>query len=245
MQQLLEVQPFTYASILESCCRFYLYGLYFATYHPGLPFEIYIIKQHLQNCLKSLFDLYCQVHFEFGDKQGLRSCACMLSAHLLLNIHETDSLVAVLCIAPPTLRRSEPLRTCIAICLAVMHRNYVRCGRLATRLCAEQHLLPLCALSLSLERLRCDTVRLLSCSHHSKAGTFLSSHLADWLLMTSGADAAKYCAHCGMQVKDSTVRFCKADFKVSIGPATGCVIFDAINEATKGEQLINFLSGET
>jgi len=63
--------------------------------------------------------------------------------------------------------------------------------------------------------------------------------------MTSGADAAKYCAHCGMQVKDSTVRFCKADFKVSIGPATGCVIFDAINEATKGEQLINFLSGET
>nr|CAB3263691.1 germinal-center associated nuclear protein [Phallusia mammillata] len=249
IQELQYTRPQLYIILLEKCINFYCYAAYRKTVDLDLAIDMYINSNHIKNCLETLMDTYCLMSFKFDNPILLKSCLKMLSLYVLQSYVSPETLIEILIKVPKHIRDMQPVKTCVLMCVALRHKNYVKLMKLATLLCHNWIFASLCFLTTNLGEIRSDIIKMLCASHSSKVGSFSALDLRRWLLLQSEKDIISYCKNSGLKIlPNNGIQFNKSGSKEVTKYPSGCYVLytlqtlskDKIVQHLKGPDMINY-----
>ncbi|XP_029841362.3 SAC3 domain-containing protein 1 isoform X1 [Ixodes scapularis] len=189
----------TCITVLEQAVRFYVYASFRSCQEgPNSGFDAHINGQHLQECLKRLLVLYCEMDWKTHPHQPE-----MEAIYLLHNLGSAEALAHAVSL-PRCLREQVLVRAAMEASLAHWSGNFVRVLR---NYRAFPFLLA-CALHPHLGQIRRHALQVLTSAYSSRNCRIPMPTLSQWLHCTD-KEARDICLSYNVPLENSEVKFLK------------------------------------
>ncbi|XP_033098099.1 SAC3 domain-containing protein 1-like isoform X2 [Anneissia japonica] len=189
-------------AILEQAVRFLLASSYRLCREDMMNFDTKICFDHLSECLNRLLVFY---HFypDFAKNQ-----VEFQSLHMLCNLGSSQAVLHILGL-PFHLRNHKRIKLALQLNSAYLENNFVK----FTRLSEQCNYIESCILHRYRTSFLISSLAVMNVAYHSKALTFPSCVLSEWLGFDSTQEASAFCKECGLTIKSDSVCFIKGSLK--------------------------------
>ncbi|KAL4216288.1 cell division [Mactra antiquata] len=228
-----DVQSLYTVKILERTVRFHIYSEYrLCTAHLAV-FDPKINRQHTQECLKRLINLYTELGSDVWSQR-----IEMETLYLLFNLGDLDSIYHFYTL-PDQLRHNTDIKLAYCTSLAYMVNNWSQVIRNIHKL---QSPIYLCAIHRHLPQIQRNALRVMNAGYSSKNCKFPLEKIKTSLFLNTDSEAQSLCQQFGINVEGTFAQFQKANFKmdekISRTPS------DFINDVLKQWSLPQILHGD-